>query len=368
MSSQRTTVAVLFGGRSSEHSVSCVSAAGVIGALDLDRYRPVPIGITKNGTWVTVEDPTSFSFADGAMPEVEENGSAVFVSPSTRGVSLLERAADGSVRDLGDIDVFFPVLHGQFGEDGTLQGLLELKGVPFVGPGVLTSAVGMDKHFMKTVLRSAGIPTADWQTVTAKQWADDPAGVRERLAALGLPVFVKPARAGSSVGISKVAAAEDLDAALREGFEHDHKVIVEPGIDGREIECAVLGSHWDDELTASVPGEIVISGDHEFYDFEAKYLSADDVRLQAPADIPDDVARTVQAIAADTFCAFECSGLTRVDTFVQADGTVLVNEINTSPGFTPTSGYPHMMGKSGIDYPELISRLIDIATVDVNRR
>lgn len=368
MVNSRTAVGVLFGGRSSEHAVSCVSAAGVIGALDLEKYRPVPIGITKEGTWRLVEDLSSFTFEDGALPEVEDNGSAIFVSPSTTGTSLIERSADGRMRELDPIDVFFPVLHGQFGEDGTLQGLLELKDVPFVGPGVLASAAGMDKHFMKSVLRSAGIPTADWHTVTAQDWKNDREAARRRIAELGLPVFVKPARAGSSVGISKVSDAADLDAAMAEALEHDNKVIVEPGIDGREIECAVLGSQWDDELTTSAPGEIVISGDHEFYDFNAKYLAADDVKLQAPADLPEDVAARVQAIAVDTFRAFQCTGLTRVDTFVEADGTVLVNEINTSPGFTPTSGYPHMLGKSGIGYQELVSRLIDIAVSDADHR
>lgn len=363
---KRPLVAVLFGGRSSEHSVSCVSAAGVLKEIDPQSFDILPIGITLEGTWRVVRDWQSFTFDQDNMPQVTDNGTEVFISPSQKGV-LIERDASGAFTELGSPDIFFPLLHGQYGEDGTMQGLLALTDTPIVGPGVFTSAAAMDKHFTKVVLRATGIPTADWKTVTQADYTADPRAVVDSLAELGLPAFVKPARAGSSVGISKVNQESDFTTALDAAFAHDSKVIVEPFVDGREIECAVLGSMYDSEVRASAPGEITVSGDHEFYDFEAKYLDLGAATLTCPADVPAEVADRIRDIARQTFKAFDCSGLTRVDTFVLPNGEVLVNEINTMPGFTPTSGYPFMWEKSGLPYRELITELLEIAVTDYKR-
>lgn len=363
MSDQRPLVAVLFGGRSSEHSVSCVSSVGVLSSIDDSRYRILPIGVTREGTWRLVTDWQSFAFDSETMPQVEDNGTAIFVSPSAAGQPLMERAADGSVRELGTPHVFFPLLHGMFGEDGTVQGLFDLMGAAFVGPGVLGSAVAMDKHFMKVVLHAAGIPTSPWLTTTTDAYYDDPQAFNDAVAAQGLPAFVKPARAGSSVGISKVTAIADLDVAVKEAFLHDDKLIVEPGIVGREVECAVLGSRHDAVPEASWPSEVTFTGSHDFYDFDAKYLDGGSV-VTCPADLPEPVTQRVCGLARTTFKAFDCSGLARVDTFVQADGTVLVNELNTLPGFTPTSAYPLMWARTGVEFPELLDRLLQIALKD----
>lgn len=363
---QRPLVAVLFGGRSSEHSVSCVTAAGVMNEIDPNAFRLLPIGITQEGKWRVVNDWKSFAFDRDNMPQVADNQTEVFVSPSRNG-SLIERDAQGAFADLGSPDIVFPLLHGKHGEDGAMQGLLTLLDAPFVGPGVFASAAGMDKHFTKMVLRAAGIPTAEWKTVTLTQYNADPNATIDSLQELGLPAFVKPSRAGSSVGISKVSDTSGFKAALDDAFAHDTKVIVEPFIDGREIECAVLGSVNDAELKASSPGEITVSGDHEFYDFDAKYLDLDATTLTCPADVEPDVAEQVREIACQTFRAFDCSGLTRVDTFVRPNGEVLVNEINTSPGFTPSSGYPVMWQNSGLPYRDLITELLTIAVEDHKR-
>lgn len=360
----RPIVAVLFGGRSSEHPVSCVGAAAVIAAIDPEAYRVLPIGITRTGTWRLVNDWQSFAFDPDSMPEVTDNGTEVLVSPAADHAPLRERRADGSVRDIGVVDFYFPVLHGLYGEDGTVQGLFELMDTAFVGAGVLTSAVSMDKHFMKIVLRGADIPVCPWELVTATQWRTDPAAVTNRISTQGYPAFVKPARAGSSVGISRITDPGELDAAMTEAFGHDDKVIVEPGVDGREIECSVLGSRADVQLRTSSPAEIIVKGDHDFYDFEAKYLDLDGAEVVCPADIDADTTARVQDVAARTFRAFDCTGLARVDTFVTPEGTVLVNELNTLPGFTPTSGYPLMFAASGVDFGELVAELLRIAQTD----
>lgn len=363
---QRPLVAVLFGGRSSEHSVSCVTAAGVMNEIGPNAFRLLPIGITPEGKWRVVNDWKSFAFDRDNMPQVADNQTEVFVSPSRNG-SLIERDAQGAFTDLGSPDIVFPLLHGKYGEDGAMQGLLTLLDAPFVGPGVFASAAGMDKHFTKMVLRAAGIPTAEWKTITLTQYKADPQVAIDSLQELGLPAFVKPSRAGSSVGISKVSDTSGFKAALDDAFAHDTKVIVEPFVDGREIECAVLGSVNDAELKASSPGEITVSGDHDFYDFDAKYLDLDATTLTCPADVEPDVAERVREIARQTFRAFDCSGLTRVDTFVRPNGEVLVNEINTSPGFTPSSGYPVMWQNSGLPYQDLITELLTIAVEDHKR-
>ena len=360
----RRRVAVLFGGQSSEHSVSCVGAAAVIDAIDTDTYDVLPIGITKGGTWRRVNDLTDFTFEGGALPEVADNGDEIFVSPSSSGSGLLERTADGTLNSLGSIDVVFPVLHGLFGEDGTVQGLLELMGTAFVGAGVLTSATSMDKHYMKVVLQAAGIPVCPWVTVTAAQWTANAQAAQQRVDDQGYPAFVKPARAGSSVGISKVKEAADLPAAIALALEHDDKVIVEPAVDGREIECSVLGSRNSDPLRTSLPAEIIVGGAHEFYDFNAKYLDLEGARVECPAQIDAPTTQQVQEIARRTFRAFDCSGLARVDTFVTPQGEVLINELNTLPGFTPTSGYPLMFKTSGVEFADLIAELIEIGIAD----
>lgn len=362
----RPVVAVLFGGRSSEHSVSCVTAAGVLGALDEERYRVLPIGMTREGICRIVEDAQDFRFDPDAMPEVVDDGTEIVFPLDTRRTPLRVVRADGRVEDLAVVDVFFPVLHGAFGEDGTVQGLFELTDVPYVGSGVLSSAVGMDKRFMKSVLRDTGIPTSPWEPVTVRQFRTDRDAVAARIRALGPVVFVKPANAGSSMGVSKVADSSDdalLDAALREAFAHDSAAIVEPMIEGREIECGVLGTRFHEGPRASVPGEIELTG-ADFYDFETKYLNAEAVRITCPADISPEATAQVQDIARRTFEAFDCSGLARVDTFLTPDGDVFVNEINTMPGFTPSSMFPVLWDRSGVRYPELVDLLVDIALRD----
>ncbi|RBP67950.1 D-alanine--D-alanine ligase [Brevibacterium sanguinis] len=360
----RPLVAVLFGGRSSEHSVSCVTAAGVIGAIDESAYRVLPIGITRTGVWRIVDDWADMRFDPANMPEVTENGTEVIPHVSATGAPLLQRDGSGTVTELDPVDVFFPLLHGQFGEDGTIQGLFELSGTAFVGSGVFASAASMDKHYTKSLLAQAGVPTCPWELVTAAMWDANRGDAEERVAGLGFPVFVKPARAGSSMGVSRVESAAGLEAALRSAFEHDTKVIVEPQVIGREIECAVLGSLHDAEVRTSLPGEIEVSGDHDFYDFEAKYLDLADAELTCPARIDEATTARIRELSAQVFQLFDCTGLSRVDTFVTGEGEVLINEINTLPGFTPTSAYPFMWAHSGLDYPQLISELIAIAQRD----
>ncbi len=262
---------------------------------------------------------------------------------------------------LGEVDVVFPVLHGPWGEDGTIQGMLEMAGVRYVGAGVLASAVSMDKAYMKVVLASAGLPVMPSVTVTTREWGSDPGAVRARAEALGYPLFVKPARGGSSIGISRVPDAAALPDALAGAFEHDPKVLVEvAAIGAREVECGVLEA-LDGTPETSVPAEIRITGDHEFYDFEAKYLPEEATELDVPAELPTGVAEELRALAARAFTAVGCEGLARVDFFLLPDGGVVLNEINTMPGFTPLSMYPRMWAASGLDYPALVDRLLRLA-------
>ncbi|MBA3744682.1 D-alanine--D-alanine ligase family protein [Sporichthya sp.] len=363
---RKTRVAVIFGGRSSEHAVSCVSAGSVLRAIDRSVYEVVPIGISTEGRWVLgVDDPDRLVIRDGKLPEVDSTRPAVVLpgDPTTRALSVFDESQPSGA--LGDLDVVFPVLHGPYGEDGTIQGLLELADIPYVGSGVLSSAVSMDKAHMKVALAGAGLPVGDYVVVTTRRWATDNAAVRAEIAALGWPVFVKPARAGSSVGITKVKRAEDLDAGMAEARAWDPKVIVEATVIGREIECGVLeGEHSADGVQgapeASVTAEIRVLGNREFYDFEAKYLD-DSTELTVPADISDEVAATVRALSVKAFEALSCESLARVDFFVCADGSVLVNEVNTMPGFTPVSMFPRMWSATGVDYPTLIDRLLRTA-------
>lgn len=351
------TVLVLFGGRSSEHGVSCVTAGGVLGAIDRDRWNVVAVGITAEGRWVHVsDDPADWQLTDGHMPTVADKGSTV-VPPARAGDNLWRTLSeDGVVEDLAHVDVVFPLLHGPWGEDGTVQGALELVDVRYVGSGVLASAAGMDKQFMKAAFRDAGLPvTPDVTLLRGDSVADRMAQVES----LGLPVFVKPARAGSSMGISKVTDLATLPAALADAVKHDPKVLIEQAVLGREIETAVLETL--DGPVASGASEIITGGDHDFYDFEAKYLDADAIVLRMADDLDEDTAARVRDIALRAFRAVGAEGLARVDVFLGEDGTITVNEINTMPGFTPTSQYPRMWAAAGKSFPELVETLLQTA-------
>ncbi len=359
----RTRVLLLFGGRSGEHAVSCATAAGIMRAIDTTRYDVVPVGITPQGQWVQVSsDPANWEIKDGQLPQVEA-GTADVVLPFTTGDDTLRvLAPDTLPRTLAHIDVVFPVLHGPFGEDGTLQGLLEMADIRYVGAGVLASAVGMDKHFMKLVLAGQGLPIAPYTVIRPGEWDQNPEAWMESVTNLGLPVFVKPARAGSSLGVTRVDDLAALPAAIAHAQEHDPKVIIEAGIDGREVECAVLGGRPGQPARASLPGEIVVESDkYDFYDFEAKYLDGDSAQLLCPADLPAHLIAEVQDIAVRTFDGIACEGLARVDVFITPHDTVVVNEINTMPGFTPISMYPRMWENSGLAYSDLITELIELA-------
>ncbi|MEV4235133.1 MULTISPECIES: D-alanine--D-alanine ligase family protein [unclassified Nocardia] len=354
----RIRVAVVFGGRSNEHAVSCVSAGSVLRNLDPEKYEAVPIGITRDGAWVLGGSEIAvLGFKDNALPAVDSSGTALTLAadPSRSG-SLV--ALDDPRPALGSVDVVFPILHGPFGEDGTLQGMLELAGVPYVGPGVLASAAGMDKEFTKKLLAAEGLPIGR-QVVLRR--GTDTIHADDR-AMLGLPVFVKPARGGSSIGITKVTDWSELDAAIATAREHDPKVIVEAGIVGREVECGVL-EFPDGRVAASVVAEIRMpeadAAAPEFYDFDTKYL--DDVcEFDVPAKLDDEVSDSVRELAVRAFKALDCQGLARVDFFVTPEGPV-INEINTMPGFTSISMYPRMWEATGIDYRALVSTLIETA-------
>ncbi|MGX5696201.1 D-alanine--D-alanine ligase family protein [Agromyces soli] len=351
-------VVLLFGGRSSEHSISCATAGGVLGAIDRSRFEVIPVGITRDGAFVLESDDAGrFALDPAQLPEVVDNGTRV--NWPTSAVSRELTVTDGSgTRSLADVDVVFPILHGRFGEDGTVQGLLELLGLPYVGNGVLASAAGMDKHATKTLLEGAGIEVAPWVTLTRAALAADPVLWQRRVHALGLPVFVKPARAGSSVGVTKVSDWAELDAALDTAFAEDRSVLVEQAVSGREIEIAVLEGPEPGEIAVSVAGEVVVTG-REFYDFEAKYLDAPGVELVCPAELGDGELFELQRVARRAFEALGAEGLARVDVFLTDQGFV-VNEVNTMPGFTPISMFPTCWLNSGLSYPELITRLIEV--------
>ncbi|MBE1513900.1 D-alanine--D-alanine ligase family protein [Nesterenkonia halotolerans] len=363
-------VLVLYGGQSSEHSVSCVTAAGVLGAIDTDAFDVVAVGITATGQWTRpVIDPRTHAFGADELPRVLPTESTVQLhsgaaGSSERSAELLEVHPDGSSTAMGQVDVVFPLLHGPFGEDGALQGLLELAGLPYVGAGVLSSAMAMDKHYMKIAFAAAGLHVGPWVTITDRQWSQDPAAALERVRALELPVFVKPSRAGSSMGITRVDAFDQLEEAIAAARKHDPKVIVEQGIDGREIECGVLGSHAGSPARASLLGEIVVhdgSQEHQFYDFNAKYTDATAADLSCPAELPDDVSDEIRRQAVIAFESLGAEGISRADFFYTGAGEVVINEVNTMPGFTPISMYPQMWKATGIDYPELIAELISLA-------
>ena len=353
------TVALLFGGRSSEHTISCATAGGVLSAIDRSKYRVIPIGITLEGAFtLQPDDAALFALNPADMPMVADNGSRVQWPESSASRELRVTDADGTTRSLGDVDVVFPILHGPFGEDGTVQGLLELIGLPYVGNGVLASALGMDKHFTKTALEAAGVSVAPWVTVSPAQWSRDNALWRGRATSLGLPLFVKPARAGSSVGVTKVTSAADLDAALDIAWAEDSKALIESAVVGREIECGVLSGRGGSAPRVSLAGEIVIAGDG-FYDFEAKYLDDSAARLVCPAELSEGELAEMQRVAARAFEAINGSGLARVDFFYTGTEFV-VNELNTMPGFTPISMFPKCWAASGMPYTDLIDELITL--------
>ncbi len=356
----RPRVAVVFGGRSSEHSVSCVSAGSVLRALDPARYDVLPVGIARDGRWVLASTaPGRLEIAAGRLPEVDPCAvDVVLAGDSSRQLTVL--APGQPPQALGAIDVVFPVLHGPYGEDGTLQGLLEMAGVPYVGSGVFASAAAMDKGHMKALLANAGLPIGRYELITPRQWRSARAETLDRLATLGFPMFVKPARAGSSMGVSRVSDLEALADAVEMAREHDPRVVVEAAVPGRELECGVLESLTGGPPETSVVGEIRVTGGQAFYDFEAKYLD-DATELDVPADLPEPLSRQVRQMAATAFEALGCEGLARVDFFLRPDGSVLVNEVNTMPGFTPVSMFPLLWSASGLDYPALVTRLVDTA-------
>jgi D-alanine-D-alanine ligase len=344
-------IAVLFGGRSAEHEVSLLSASNVVKAIDAAKYDIVAIGITRSGRWLLAE-----LGADGSLPaEVPESGTEICLLPGGGG-RLLALPKTGAPHELPDIDVLFPVLHGPFGEDGSVQGLAEVAGVPYVGCGVLGSAAAMDKDAAKRLLHEAGVPVARAVTVHA----DDHPAFAGVVAKLGLPVFVKPARQGSSVGVSKAETSDEFEAALAAAFLHDRKVLVEEFVAGREIELGVL-ENADGSLTVSVAGEIVPAESHGFYTYEAKYIDADGASLSVPASLPDALLKQLQNLSVSAFRALCCEGMARVDFFVRADGSALLNEVNTIPGFTNISMYPKVLGASGVGYDALVGKLIDHA-------
>ncbi|MDU5854359.1 MAG: D-alanine--D-alanine ligase family protein [Varibaculum cambriense] len=357
-------VLVLFGGESGEHGISCATAAGVVEAIDHDRFEVVTVGITPQGQWVPIDfSSDQFQISDTGVAEVPAATRQLFLSPGDGHVVSLptQLGSEFSLSDLGKFDVVFPLLHGPFGEDGTVQGLLEMMHLPYVGCGVLASAAAMDKPTTKVLLHEAELPAGKWETVTAGQWKYDRSGVIERLECLGLPVFVKPARAGSSLGITKVNAAADLEAAITKAQAIDPRVIVEQELTGFEVECAVLQGA-DGRPRTSEPGRIAMGDDVPFYDYKTKYFGEDTVSLEIPAKIPAHLATQVREIAAQAFETLGCEGLARVDFFVDPEkDAVVINEVNTMPGFTPFSMYPKLWEHMGIGYSQLMEELITLA-------
>ncbi|OBF91395.1 D-alanine--D-alanine ligase A [Mycobacterium sp. 852002-51163_SCH5372311] len=361
---RRVRVAVVFGGRSNEHAISCVSAGSILRNLDPERFELIAVGITPEGSWVLTDgDPDALAITNRQLPEVtSESGTelALPADPRRRGqlVSLPAGAGLKAGEVLASVDVVFPVLHGPYGEDGTIQGLLELAGVPYVGAGVLASAAGMDKEFTKKLLVAEGLPVGPHAVLKPSRLALQPEE-RERL---GLPVFVKPARGGSSIGVSRVSSWDQLPAAVAGARRHDPKVIVEAAVNGRELECGVLEMP-DGTVEASTLGEIRVAGvrgrEDAFYDFATKYLD-DAAELDVPAKVDDEVADAVRELAIRAFRAIDCQGLARVDFFLTEDGPV-INEINTMPGFTTISMYPRMWAASGVDYPTLLATMVETA-------
>ncbi len=346
-------VVLLYGGRSSEHAISCLSARSVLAAIDRTRYEVLPVGITRAGRW-TLTDGVIAAATATSLPEVADDAPTAALVGTRNGPLLVELDDAGErVAAHGYVDVVFPVLHGPWGEDGTVQGLLATVGVPYVGADVTASSIGIDKAAMKASFAAAGLPQADYVAVHRQQWREDPEGVRSLLnEQIALPWFVKPTRQGSSIGISRVNTADELDDALALAYTFDDAAVVEMGVvDGRELEVGVIG---DQQVWVTGPGEIIPEG--EFYDFEAKYQA--ESSLIIPADVDDDVRAATDALAVAAYRAIGCSGLARIDFFVSASRGVLVNEINTIPGFTERSMFPRLWEHEGLDYPALVDRLL----------
>ena len=366
---RKIRVAVVFGGRSAEHAVSCASAGLVLGAIDRDRYDVVPIGIARDGRWVlTSGDPARLALGSGELPSVDDVATpGVSVTPRTGpGTGALVVTGPAEIPPgFGEVDVVLPLLHGTYGEDGTLQGLLEMTGIPYAGAGVLASAAGMDKEYMKILFAARGLPVGPFVVVRDRDWgAGAPDAERKRvldeIGDLGWPVFVKPARGGSSIGTSRVTGPADLEAAIEEARRYDLKVLVEAAIQGAEVECAVLEGADGGPPEASLPGQVIVDPHSAFYDFEAKYMGAE-TSMVIPAPIPDSAAERIRQLACAAFDAISCEGLARVDFFYTPAGEIVVNEINTMPGMTPASGFPMMWAASGLPMPQLIDRIIATA-------
>jgi len=362
---RKTRVAVVFGGRSTEHAVSCASAGLVLGAIDRDRYEVVPIGIARDGRWMlTSGDPARLSLGR-ELPSVEavaEPGVSVMPRTGPGDGALIFSGPASPPPDLGEVDVVLPLLHGPFGEDGTIQGLLEMAGIRYAGAGVLASAAGMDKEYMKLLFAARGLPIGPYVVVTDRDWTTD---ARKRVLdeiaeTLGYPVFVKPARGGSSIGTSRVDHPDDLEDAVETARQHDRKVLVEAAISGVEIECAVLEGVDGGPTEASLPGQVIVDPHSAWYDFEAKYLG-DATDMQIPAPIPPAATDRIRQLACAAFDSISCEGLARVDFFYTPGGEIIVNEINTMPGMTPASGFPKMWTATGLPLPQLIDRIIQTA-------
>lgn len=369
-------IVVMYGGKADEHSISCISAASALRALDTDKFEAIPVGITKDGKWiVNGENPLGWSLDEG-LPTVEKTPGAkeVVLEVALGQDGFFAREDDGTLTPFGHVDAVFPVLHGPYGEDGTIQGLFEMMGVPYVGCGVFASAACMDKHYTKVLLAAAGIPVAPGITLDARsfdkasEFKTDADAIMAQVSEAGLqyPLFVKPSRAGSSFGVTKVeheGDAAELAAAVYEASRHDWRILVEQGIDAREIECAVLCPKAGEAPQASWPGEIVLDkraeGDDQFYDFDSKYMDAAASHVEVPANLPEETLNLVRETAKKAFVAVDGAGLSRVDTFVTKDGKVMVNEINTMPGFTSISMYPKAWEATGVRYTDLITMLIE---------
>ncbi|MBN2419336.1 MAG: D-alanine--D-alanine ligase [Deltaproteobacteria bacterium] len=349
---EKIKVGILFGGKSAEHEISIMSAKNIIAAIDRDKYQVFLIGITKKGKWCIGKSAELMLEGGNATGQDNITGSDMLALVPGESDSRIVSLADS--KNATGVDVIFPVLHGPMGEDGTVQGLLKLAGIPFVGSGVLGSAAGMDKDVMKRLFRDRGIPIGKFKVILSHE--KDEVKFDDIVNALGLPLFIKPANMGSSVGVHKVGNKDEFDAAISDAFNFDSKILVEEFIKGREIECAVLGN---ENPIASVPGEICTQ--HDFYSYNAKYVDENGAVLNIPANLPEDIKEKIKKLAIESFKCLCCEGLARVDSFLKEDGTIIVNEVNTIPGFTSISMYPMLFKESGIEYSELIDRLISLA-------
>ena len=358
----RVRVALVFGGVSSEHEISCLTAGSAARAIDPERFEVVGIGITRDGHWVRISpaELASYEVVGAELPRVASDRPEAVLLRGAGGAEVATRDGD-RLCDITGVDVAFALLHGPWGEDGTIQGLFEMLGVRYVGAGVAASAIGMDKDLMKRAMAAAGLPVGPWVAITPAQWRDDRAVSLARVGELTFPVFVKPARGGSSIGIVRVDEPSGLEAAILEAQRFDPKVVIEQGFVGvREIEVSVL-ENLDGPPRVSLPGEVLMHTSDAFYDFDAKYLPEEQVTLQVPAEVSPELLAALQELAGRTFCAMAVEGLARVDLFVDAGGVPWVNELNTMPGFTRTSMFPMMWAASGLDYPELIATLVELA-------